>query len=250
MIKIENLSKKFINNGKKLLAISNISFEVREEEFVSIVGPSGCGKTTLLKIIAGLEEPTEGRIFVDSKEVKEPGLDRGIVFQESPLFPWKKLLENIKLALRVKGITKRNEESLAKEYLKKMNLSDFADFYPKELSGGMKQRASLARTLALNPKILLMDEPFGSLDAQTRIMIQEELLKIWENYKKTVLFVTHSIEEAIFLSDKIIIFSPCPATIIDVIDVDFPRPRNFGIRSEKRFNELRDEIWKKIRINL
>src|SRR4030042_647328 len=247
MIKIENLKKKFKNQDKEITIINDVSFTVEPEKFVSIVGPSGCGKTTLLNIIGGLEKPNFGKVFVDSKEIKSPSLDIGVSFQESPLFPWKTVSKNVELALKVKITEKENLKLQIREYLKKVNLLDFANLYPKELSGGMKQKASLARVLALNSKVLLMDEPFGALDAQTRAILQEELLKIWRDFSKTVLLVTHSIDEAVFLSDKIIILSSLPAEIVEIVNVDLPRPREPELRSKKEFSELRFKIWEIIR---
>lgn len=244
MIEAKSLTKKFIGDNKEFCVLENIDFYIRTDEFISIIGPSGCGKTTLLNIIAGLEKPTSGHVFIDNNAVYSPGLDRGMVFQESPLFPWKTILENIKLSLRIKGVNPKEINSFAKDYLGKVNLSDFAHFYPRELSGGMKQRAALARTLALGSNILLMDEPFGSLDAQTRVLMQEELSNFLEKQgRRTVLFVTHSIDEAIFLSDKIMVLSPLPAKVIKTIEVDLPRPRRQEFSSKKEFNDMKMEIW-------
>ncbi len=248
MIEAREISKKFIRNKKELSVLKDINFNIEKGEFVSMVGPSGCGKTTLLNIIAGLEKPTSGQIFINQNMIDAPGLDRGIVFQESPLFPWKTILENIKLALKIKGIEPQDINSSARDYLERVNLSNFAHFYPRELSGGMKQRAALARTLALGSNILLMDEPFGALDAQTRVLMQEELLNILEKQeKKTVLFVTHSIDEAIFLSDRIMILSSLPAKIIKTIEVGLSKPRRQELISEKEFNEIKLEVWNLLR---
>lgn len=248
MIEARGLSKKFFRNKKEMPVIEDVNFSIEKGEFVSIVGPSGCGKTTLLNIIAGLEKPTLGQIFINKNIINAPGFDRGVVFQESPLFPWKTILENIKLSLKIRGIDPKNIDLLARDYLEIVNLSNFDHFYPKELSGGMKQRAALARTLALGSNILLMDEPFGALDAQTRILMQEELLNVLDKQeKKTVLFVTHSIDEAIFLSDRIIILSPLPAKIVKTIKIDLPRPRYQELISKQEINEIKMEIWNLLR---
>jgi NitT/TauT family transport system ATP-binding protein len=244
MIRIEHVRKNFRRKNRDIAVLDDINCEVKEHEFVSIVGPSGCGKTTLLNIIAGLEKPTSGRVLINGEEVSSTSLDIGVCFQEAPLFPWKTVLENVELALKVRN--KKDTKSGAKDHLKAVGLLDFADFYPKELSGGMKQKAALARALALEPKTLLMDEPFGDLDAQTRALMQEELLKIRQNYGKTVLLVTHSIDEAVFLSDRIVVFSSLPGKIMKIVDVDLPE-RSPEIRSEARFSQIRYRIWEMVR---
>ncbi len=243
MIEVRQVNKKFENGDKEISVLKDISFFIKSQEFVSVLGPSGCGKTTLLNIIAGLEEPTSGQIFINKNIISTSGLDRGIVFQESPLFPWKTVWENIKLSLEVKGTDPQKTDSVILEYLKRVDLLDFAHFYPRDLSGGMRQRAALARTLALGSNVLLMDEPFGALDAQTRILMQEELLDILKNQKKTVLFVTHNIDEAIFLSDRIVVLSSLPAKIIKMIEINLPRPRRQDLISLKEFYEIKMEIW-------
>ncbi len=244
MIRIEHVHKSFRRKGKDIVVLEDISFEVKEREFVSIVGPSGCGKTTLLNIVAGLEKPSSGRLLIDGEEVSSTSSNIGVCFQEAPLFPWKTVLQNVELALKVRK--KNDTKSGAEGYLKSVGLLDFSDFYPKELSGGMKQKAALARALALESKILLMDEPFGDLDAQTRALMQEDLLRIRQDYGKTVLLVTHSIDEAVFLSDRIIILSSLPAKIVKIMNVDLPE-RSPEIRSQAKFSELRYKIWEIVR---
>src|ERR1051325_5676298 len=214
MIFIERLSKTFETaRGTRHLALSDISLDVAEGEFVSILGPSGCGKSTLLYIVGGFVPPSEGAVRVKGAAVTGPGPDRGPVFQEFALFPWKTVLGNVMYGLLQQGVSKAEARSRAAELLTMVRLRGFENFYPKELSGGMKQRVAIARTLAYRPAILLMDEPFGALDAHTRTRLQNDLLDIWERDRKTVLFVTHSVEEAVFLSDRVIVLSRSPGRI-------------------------------------
>lgn len=245
MISVRNLSKEFIKNGKSLLVLKELSFDVKEGEFVSILGPTGCGKTTLLNILAGLEKPTSGKVLIDGKEVCSPSTDVGIVFQDALFFPWKTALQNVELALKAKGIHSGRKE-IAKRYLQKVGLEKFADFYPKELSGGMKQKLALARLLALDSKVFLMDEPFAALDAHTKMNVSEELLKIWDENRKTVLFVTHLVEEAVFLSDRIVLLSPLPGRIVEIFHVPLPRPRGVEIRVSREFEEIKLKIMEKM----
>lgn len=251
MITIEGLSKSYFQKGgKQVVALQDINFQVEQDEFLSVVGPTGCGKTTLLNLIAGLERPSSGRVLINGNEVEAPGLDRGMVFQDAPLFPWKTVAGNIQLALKVRGVKKDESSKLTREYLNIVNLSNRAGSYPKDLSGGMRQRAALARTLALDPKILLMDEPFGALDAQTRALMQEELLSIWERFKKTVIFVTHSLDEAVFLSDRVIVLSAHSRNLREIVKIDLPRPRTPALRSKSEFSELRYRICELIRLEV
>lgn len=243
MILVKDLTKKFIDSEKELLVLNKINFEIKENEFVSIVGPVGCGKTTLLNIIGGLEDATAGKVFINGEEIKSPRLDVGIIFQGSLLFPWKTVLDNVKLSIKHKFHTKKEINHLAKKSLEKVGMLKFANLYPKQLSGGMKQKTAFARILASDYRILLMDEPFSHLDAQTRLLMQEELLKIRQTSKATTLFVTHSIEEAIFLSDKIIILSALPTQVLKIIDINLIQPRAQEIWSTERFSEIRKEIW-------
>ena len=243
MIQIEHICKNFRRKSQDIVVLEDISFEIREREFVSIVGPSGCGKTTLLNIVAGLEKPTSGRVLIDGQESStSPNI--GVCFQDAPLFPWKTVLDNVELALKVRN--KNDTKSGAKAYLEAVGLLDFADFYPKELSGGMKQKVAIARALALETEILLLDEPFGDLDAQTRALMQEDMLRIRHDYGKTALLVTHSIDEAVFLSDRVIIFSSLPGKIMKIVDVDLPE-RSPEIRSQAKFSEIRYKIWEMVR---
>ena len=226
MIAIERLSKTFESSrGTSHLALSDISLNVAQGEFVSILGPSGCGKSTLLYIVGGFVSPSEGAMRVAGKPVTGPGPDRGPVFQEFALFPWKTVLGNVMYGLVEQGRPKAEAEKRARELIDLVHLKGYENFYPKELSGGMKQRVAIARTLAYRPSILLMDEPFGALDAHTRTGMQHELLEIWERDRKTVLFVTHSVEEAVFLSDRVVVLTRSPGRIKEIIRIDLPRPR-------------------------
>jgi NitT/TauT family transport system ATP-binding protein len=226
MIVIERLTKSFETaRSTTHLALEDISLEVAEGEFVSILGPSGCGKSTLLYIVGGFIPPTAGSVAVGGKPVRGPGPDRGPVFQEFALFPWKTVLGNVAYGLLEQGASKAQAEKRARALLSLVRLEGYENFYPKELSGGMKQRVAIARTLAYEPSILLMDEPFGALDAHTRTGLQRELLEIWERDRKTVLFVTHSVEEAVFLSDRVVMLTRSPGRIKTTIDIDLPRPR-------------------------
>ena len=227
MIEIDAVSKTFeTRQGKSHLALTGISLSVRDGEFVSILGPSGCGKSTLLYIVGGFVPPSTGSTTVNGRPVTGPGPDRGPVFQEFALFPWKTVLGNIRYGLDQAGVPAAEAERRARELIALVHLSGYENFYPKELSGGMKQRVALARTLAYRPSILLMDEPFGALDAHTRTRLQNDLLDIWERDRKTVLFVTHGVDEAVFLSDRVAVMTRSPGRIKEIISIDLPRPRD------------------------
>jgi NitT/TauT family transport system ATP-binding protein len=226
MISIAGVSKRFeTSRDRQHLALSEISLSVARGEFVSILGPSGCGKSTLLYIVGGFVPPSEGAVVVNDQPVTGPGPDRGPVFQEFALFPWKTVLGNVMYGIEQRGATKSEAQARARDLLAMVKLSGYENFYPKELSGGMKQRVAIARTLAYRPNILLMDEPFGALDAHTRTRLQNDLLGIWEKDRKTVLFVTHSVEEAVFLSDRVVMMTSSPGRIKEIITIDLPRPR-------------------------
>ena len=226
MIEIDHVSQVFQTSARQdHLALSDISLAIEDGAFVSILGPSGCGKSTLLYIVGGFVRPTQGSARMKGKAITGPGPDRGPVFQEFALFPWKSVLGNVMYGPRQQGVKHADAEAQACALLEMVGLKGFENFYPKELSGGMKQRVALARTLAYHPEVLLMDEPFGALDAHTRTRLQNDLLNIWERDRKTVLFVTHSVEEAVFLSDKVVMMSRSPGRIRQVIDIDLPRPR-------------------------
>ena len=205
-------------------ALDDVSFDVRPQEFVSIIGPSGCGKSTVLRIAAGLQRPTAGELLVGDKPVRGPGNDRATVFQSPGLFPWRTVIKNVCMPLELAGIDKRDREARAMEYIELVGLAGFRDHYPRELSGGMQQRVGLARALAVRPRVLLMDEPFGNLDAISRERMQDELLRIWERMKTTVIFITHAIDEAILLSDRVLVMGP--GRIAHEVTIDLPRPRS------------------------
>ena len=246
MIAIERLSKSFeTSRGSSHLALSEIALDVAEGEFVSILGPSGCGKSTLLYIVGGFVAPSAGAVRVKGKPVTGPGPDRGPVFQEFALFPWKTVLGNVMYGLREQGVARRQAEQRARALIELVHLKGYENFYPKELSGGMKQRVAIARTLAYGPVTLLMDEPFGALDAHTRTGMQNELLEIWERDRKTVLFVTHSVEEAVFLSDRVVVLTRSPGRIKQIVRIDLPRPRRRAeLLVDRRYQQFVVDIEK------
>jgi NitT/TauT family transport system ATP-binding protein len=236
-IVIRNLTKSFVDGktGRSTMAVCKVHMNIQENEFVTIIGPSGCGKTTLLNMVAGFIEPTDGEIWIDGKRVQGPGGGKGMVFQQFALFPWASAVKNIEFGLKVKGMGKEERQKVARQLIELVNLQGFEDRYPYELSGGMQQRVAIARALAIDPAILLMDEPFGALDDQTRILMQNELLRIWSTAKKTVIFVTHSIPEAIALSDRIVVMRRNPGTIQEEFVLNLPRPR---MRRSSEFVQL------------
>ncbi|WP_321504703.1 ABC transporter ATP-binding protein [uncultured Methanoregula sp.] len=239
-LEIHDLNQSFSrDDGSRLVVLDHLNFEVKDKEFVCILGSSGCGKTTLLRLIAGLDEAQEGSIIIDGEEIKGQNPKVGMVFQEYSLFPWRNVMDNIAFGLEMKGIGKEERYRIAKHYLDLVNLSQFRESYPSELSGGMRQRVAVARALALDPVLLLMDEPFGALDAQTRNMLQKELLDIWEETKKTVVFITHSVDEAVYLSDRIIVLTPRPGRICRIFEVELSRPRD---RTSVEFAQVRREV--------
>jgi NitT/TauT family transport system ATP-binding protein len=226
IIEIDRVSQVFRTSGRQdHLALSDISLSIEDGAFVSILGPSGCGKSTLLYIVGGFVSPTAGTARMKGRTITGPGPDRGPVFQEFALFPWKSVLGNVMYGPRQQGVKAAEAETQSRALIEMVGLKGFEHFYPKELSGGMKQRVALARTLAYHPAVLLMDEPFGALDAHTRTRLQNDLLNIWERDRKTVLFVTHSVEEAVFLSDKVVVMTRSPGRIKQIVDIDLPRPR-------------------------
>ena len=240
MIAIERLSKTFeTQRGTSHLALADISLTIADGEFVSILGPSGCGKSTLLYIVGGFVPPSEGTVAVNGRPVTGPGPDRGPVFQEFALFPWKTVLGNVMYGPLERGMGRAEAEEKARALIALVHLKGYENFYPKELSGGMKQRVAIARTLAYGPSILLMDEPFGALDAHTRTGMQHELLEIWERDRKTVLFVTHSVEEAVFLSDRVVVLTRAPGRVKETIAIDLARPRRRAeLLIDRRYQSL------------
>lgn len=244
LLEIKEVSKQFFADGKEMTALQDINLDIEENEFVCFIGPSGCGKTTLLRIMAGLEEATEGTVTLDGDLITGPGPERGMVFQEYSLFPWRTVIDNIVFGLELKGVPAGERLAQGRQYLKMVGLERFETRYPHELSGGMKQRVAIARALVNRPRALLMDEPFGALDAQTRNLMQSELLRIWQEEKKTVVFVTHSVDEAIYLADRIVIMSARPGRIKDIIEIPLSRPRS---RTSSAVNVIRDRILSDLR---
>jgi NitT/TauT family transport system ATP-binding protein len=232
--------------SSRLVALDDVNLTIREGEFVSIVGPSGCGKTTFLSVVDGLIPATAGHIVVDGKAVTAPGPDRAVVFQDASLLPWRTVLGNVLYGLECQGVKAGEARERAQHFIEMVGLQGFEQHYPYELSGGMQQRVNLARALVMDPQILLMDEPFAALDAQTREVMQEELLQIWLRAKKTVLFVTHQINEAIYLSDRVIVFTARPGRVKRTLAVDIERPRKLLVKRDPRFHRLEDDIWELI----
>jgi NitT/TauT family transport system ATP-binding protein len=243
-LSVRELRKVFEGRAGEVVALDGVDFDVAEKEFVTVIGTSGCGKSTLLSIIAGLEEETEGEVVVDGEPVLAPGRDRGVVFQTYTLFPWLTAQKNVEFALTGSG-QKRAE--VAREHLSLVGLERFADAYPKQLSGGMRQRVAIARALSYKPEVLLMDEPFGALDAQTRQLMQELLTRIWEEHRLTVLFVTHDIDEAVFLSDRVLVMTARPGRIKEDIEVGLERPRTFEMLSSPEFLEYKAKLLGSVR---
>lgn len=243
-IEASGVRKVFSSRRGEVLAIDSIDFVAEAGQFISIVGPSGCGKSTFLYIVGGFVEASDGEVRVDGDLVTGADPNRGIVFQEFVLFPWKTVLGNVTYGLARQGVPRQERKERARQLIDTVKLTGFEKHYPKELSGGMKQRVALARTLIMDPDVLLMDEPFGAIDAQTRVVLQAELLQIWERTTKTVLFVTHSVEEALYLSDKVYVLSNRPARVREVIDVDLPRPRDpEAILGRPEYVQLHKRIW-------
>lgn len=253
IIEIKNVYKTFTENSKELVAIDHVDLEIPRNQFTVLIGPSGCGKTTLLNMIAGFEEITSGEILLKNKPVKQPGPDRGYVFQDYALFPWQTVIGNIAFGLRHNGFSKAEAEKKAQKYIDLVNLRGFEDAYPHTLSGGMKQRVAIARALAYDPDVLLMDEPFGALDAQTRKYMQRELVKIIQKAKKTVVFVTHSVIEAVYLADLVVVMTARPGKIKGTISIDLQRNRSYVETEylhyrEKILNILEEEVEKELNL--
>jgi NitT/TauT family transport system ATP-binding protein len=248
LVEIQGISKSFYKVVKdqtiEVKALADVSLSIRDKEFLSIIGPSGCGKTTLLKMIDGLIPYDSGKILINGKQINAPGPDRAVVFQSFALLPWRTVLANVEFSLELRRLSKEERTQTARDYLNRVGLADFENHYPHELSGGMQQRAGLARALAVNPSILLMDEPFGAVDAQTRQLLQEELLDLWQRERKTVIFITHSMDEAVYLSDRVVVMTPRPGKVAEVLDVPLPRPRIAEeVRRDATFADLTNYIW-------
>lgn len=245
ILSIKDLNKAFPKDDAMMVAVDKFNLEVQNGEFICILGPSGCGKTTILRLVAGLETPTSGSMKIRGKEIKGPGSDRGMVFQEFGLFPWRTVRKNVEFGLEVHKLPESERTAISQKFIDLVGLTGFENSHPNALSGGMKQRVGIARALANDPAVLLMDEPFGALDAQTRNQMQTELLQIWKQTKKTVLFVTHSVDEAVFLADRIVVMTARPGTVRDTWDVDLPRPRD---RASSEFIALRKEILDELEV--
>ena len=245
-LKIDNVKKIYQTRKGEMTALNGVNLDIKENEFICVVGPSGCGKSTLLNIIAGLDTPTSGAVYIDGKKIEGTGTERGVVFQQYALFPWLTVLKNVMFGLKLQGKSYAEEKEIALIYIKMVQLEDFVNHYPKELSGGMKQRVAIARAYAVKPEVLLMDEPFGALDAQTRTQLQTELLKTWESERKTCFFITHDVDEAIILAQRVIVMSARPGRIKDIVDIDIPYPRDQETKMSPRFMELKNHIWSQV----
>jgi NitT/TauT family transport system ATP-binding protein len=249
-LRIGGIGREFpaVRGGKPVRALTPVSLDVGDNDFITILGPSGCGKSTLLRIVAGLDRPSEGRVLLDDRPVVGPGADRGMVFQSYTLFPWLTIEDNVAFGLREKGLARDKRREIARQWCRRIGLEGFERHYPKQLSGGMQQRTAIARALANDPKIMLLDEPFGALDNQTRALMQEMLLGIWERDKKTVLFVTHDIEEAIFLASRVVVMSARPGRIKAEVKIDLPHPRHYTIKTSPAFSNLKAQLTEEIRV--
>jgi NitT/TauT family transport system ATP-binding protein len=242
-ISVRDVAKVFTVGKEDFVALGGVSLDVADGEFVTLVGPSGCGKSTLLGILAGLEEPSGGTALVDGRPVAGPGPDRGVIFQQYALFPWLTVRQNVEFGLRTAKVPKAERRQRAEHFIALVGLERFADSLPKTLSGGMRQRCAIARAYAADPSILLMDEPFGALDALTRVKLQEQLLQTWSQDRRTVMFVTHDVDEAVFLANRVVVMAARPGRIAEVIDVDLPYPRDEDIRLSPEFGKLRNRVW-------
>ncbi|MFJ3394149.1 ABC transporter ATP-binding protein [Leifsonia aquatica] len=245
-IRIENVRKTFDLKGDEFVALGDVSLDIADNEFITIVGPSGCGKSTLMNILAGLEEPSSGRALVNGDVVRGPSPDRGVIFQQYALFPWLTVRKNVEFGLRTAGLPAAQRREKAQHFIDLVGLTQFADALPKMLSGGMRQRCAIARAYAVDPSILLMDEPFGALDALTRVNLQEQLLDTWSKEKRTVVFITHDVDEAVFLGNRVVVMAARPGRIFDIVDVDLPYPRTEEVRLSPEFQELRNRVWRSV----
>ena len=242
-ISVRDVRKEFDLGKEVFTALDGVSLDIADNEFITVVGPSGCGKSTLMNILAGLEQPPSGEALVDGRTVSGPGPDRGVIFQQYALFPWLTVRQNVEFGLKTAKVPKAERRERAQHFIDVVGLSDFADALPKMLSGGMRQRCAIARAYAVNPSILLMDEPFGALDALTRVKLQEQLLDTWSREQRTVMFITHDVDEAVFLANRVVVMAARPGRIYDVIDVDLPYPRTEEFRLSAQFAELRNRVW-------
>ncbi|MEV0624894.1 ABC transporter ATP-binding protein [Nonomuraea wenchangensis] len=242
-ISFRNVSKSFPLKGGDFLALDRVDLDIADREFVTVVGPSGCGKSTLMSMAAGLTEPGTGDILLDGAPVAGPGPDRGVIFQQYALFPWLSVRKNVEFGLKLMNLPQDERKRRAEHAIELVGLSDFADALPKTLSGGMKQRCAIARAYAVDPQVLLMDEPFGALDALTRVQLQDQLLDTWSRERRTVMFITHDVDEAVYLANRVVVMAARPGRIHRVIDVDLPYPRTEEVRLSPEFSRIRNEVW-------
>ncbi|YBV94258.1 ABC transporter ATP-binding protein (plasmid) [Phyllobacteriaceae bacterium JZ32] len=246
-ISFQSVSRQFdLGQGEVFLALDRLSLDIADGEFVTVVGPSGCGKSTAMNIAAGLIRPSAGAVLVDGVEVSGPGPERGVIFQQYALFPWLTVQENVEFGLKIAGVGRAERKRTADHFIELVGLSRFADALPKMLSGGMKQRCAIARAYAVNPKILLMDEPFGALDALTRVQLQDQLLSTWSRERRTVMFITHDVDEAVYLANRVIVMAARPGRLHKIIEVDLPYPRNETIRLSPEFAAIRNSVWHEV----
>ncbi|WP_328369710.1 ABC transporter ATP-binding protein [Streptomyces sp. NBC_00445] len=242
-ISFRDVVRTFPMKGGDFTALDRVSLDVGDREFVTVVGPSGCGKSTLLNLAGGLDEPTAGQVLVDGAPVTGPGPERGVIFQQYALFPWLTVRGNVEFGLRLTSLTAAERRRRTEQAIDLVGLSDFADALPKTLSGGMKQRCAIARAYAVDPEVLLMDEPFGALDALTRVQLQDQLLETWTRQKRTVMFVTHDVDEAVYLARRVVVMAARPGRIHRIVDVDLPYPRTEDLRLSPEFARIRNEVW-------
>lgn len=242
-ISFQNVTRRFGEGESSVLALDRLSLDIGDGEFVTVVGPSGCGKSTAMNIAAGLTDVSGGRVLVDGKPVEGPGPERGVIFQQYALFPWLTVRQNVEFGLRIKHMPAAERRRIADHFIDLVGLKDFADALPKTLSGGMKQRCAIARAYAVNPTILLMDEPFGALDALTRVNMQDQLLDTWSRERRTVIFITHDVDEAVYLANRVIVMAARPGRLHEVIPVDLPYPRTEEIRLSPEFAQIRNRVW-------
>ncbi len=242
-IVFSNVTRRFDLAGNEFVALDRFSLDVADGEFVTVVGPSGCGKSTALNIAAGLLAPSEGEVLIDGKGVDGPGPERGMIFQQYALFPWLTVRQNVEFGLRIKGEPAARRRETAEHFIDLVGLGHFADALPKMLSGGMKQRCAIARAYAVNPSVLLMDEPFGALDALTRVQLQDQLLETWSRERRTVMFITHDVDEAVYLANRVVVMAARPGRLEEIIEVNLPYPRTEQIRLSPEFTAIRNRVW-------
>ncbi|SFC91423.1 ABC transporter ATP-binding protein [Tropicimonas isoalkanivorans] len=245
-IAFRNVSKVFGTGADAFTAIRDLTLEIADGEIVTVVGPSGCGKSTAMNMVAGLIPHSSGEVLVDGRPVSGPGPDRGVIFQQYALFPWLTVRENVEFGLKLQGLGRQERRKRAMHYLGLVGLQDFAESYPKTLSGGMKQRCAIARAYAVNPSVLLMDEPFGALDALTRVTLQNQLLDTWSKDRRTVMFITHDVDEAVFIASRVVVLAARPGRLQEIIEVDLPYPRDEEVRLSPEFMEIRNRVWRAV----